>query len=288
LDIHPNSVALYIKIYKEKGIEGLYRSNYHRKGSQLEAYKDSIIEDFRENPVCTIAEAISRIKELTGIERKPAQVRAFLHRHGFKYRKLSCVPGKVNTEKQKQFLDEALTPAIEKARKGEIELLFCDAAHFTLSAFLCMVWLQVRTFLRTSHGRNRINVLGAVNAISKEVTALVNTTYITAETVMDFLLQLKEKYALKPVFLVLDNARYQHCDAVRKKAEELEITLLFLPPYSPNLNIIERLWKFTQKHILYARYYDSPTRFHLAIKGFFDTINDTSHNNLHKLLSLNL
>lgn len=86
---------------------------------------------------------------------------------------------------------------------------------------------------------------------------------------------------------MLDNARYQHCDAVKKKAEELGITLLFLPPYSPNLNIIERLWKFTKKQILYARYYDAPDKFHLAVKGFFDTVNDDWHNNLCELLSLN-
>jgi transposase len=141
--------------------------------------------------------------------------------------------------------------------------MFCDAAHFTLSAFLCMVWSQVQTYLRTSHGCNRINVPGTVNAISKEVITLINTTYITAGTVMDFLVQLKEKYALKPIFLVLDNAKYQHCDAVKKKAEELGITLLFLPPYAPNLNII-----FTKKQILYAKYYDSPDRFHHAIRGF--------------------
>jgi transposase len=288
VDIHPNSVAKYLKIYAEKGIDGLYNANYHRKGSRLEEYKESIIEDFEKNPVCSIAEAVSRIKDLTGIERKPTQVRAFMRRHGFSCRKLAAIPGKADTDKQKQFLEEALNPAIEKAEKGEIELLFCDAAHFTLSAFLCMVWSQVRTFLRTSHGRNRINVLGAVHAISKEVTTLINTTYITAETVMEFPVQLKEKYALKPIFLVLDNARYQHCNAVMEKAEELGITLVFLPPYSPNLNVIERLWKFTEKQILYARYYDMPDRFHLAVRGFFDTINDNYCNSLLKLLTLNL
>lgn len=130
-------------------------------------YQHSIIEDFRKNPVCSIAQAIDRIKELTGIERKPAQVRAFMRRHGFKYRKPVSIPGKVNTEKQKQFPEQDLNPAMEKAKAGRIELLFGDAAHFTLSAFLCMVWSQVGTFLRTSHGRNRINVPGAVNAIGK-------------------------------------------------------------------------------------------------------------------------
>jgi transposase len=287
LDIHFNSVARYIKIYEETGIEGLYQTHYRRKSSQLESCKDSIIADLEKNPVCSISAAISRIKELTGIERKPTQVRAFLHRHGFQYRKLAAIPGKADTERQKQFLEKELNPVIEQAEKGEIELLFCDAAHFILSAFLCMVWSQVRIFLKTSHGRNRINVLGAVNAVSKEVTTLINTTYITAETVMEFLVQLKEKYALKPIFLVLDNAKYQHCKAVKSKAEELGITLLFLPPYSPNLNIIERLWKFTKKQILYAKYYDSPAKFHLAVNGFFNNINDTYQHKLIKLLSLN-
>ncbi|MDR3143179.1 MAG: helix-turn-helix domain-containing protein [Tannerellaceae bacterium] len=86
LDIHPNSVAGYIKIYEENGIEGLYRTCYHRNGSPLEVYKDSIIEDFKKQPVCSIAEAISRIKALTGIERKPTLIRAFLHKHGFNCR----------------------------------------------------------------------------------------------------------------------------------------------------------------------------------------------------------
>jgi transposase len=98
---------------------------------------------------------------------------------------------------------------------------------------------------------------------------------------------LKEKYSLKPVFLVLDNAKYQHCKAVMDKAADLGITLLFLPPCSPNLNIIERLWKFTKKQILYANYYDSADKFHRAVKGFFDTINFSRHDSLVKLLTLN-
>jgi transposase len=115
LSIHPNSVANYIKIYEEKGIEGLYQTRYHHKYSQLEVYKDSIIEDLQKNPVCSIGEAINRIRELTGIERKPTQVRAFLHRHGFQYRKLAAIPGKADTEKQIQFLEKELNPIIEKA-----------------------------------------------------------------------------------------------------------------------------------------------------------------------------
>jgi transposase len=285
--IHSNSVSSYIKLYQERGFEGLYATGYHPGKSKLESHAFSLIESFNSRPVCCISEAIARIKELTGIERKPTQVRAFMHRHGFKYRKMASIPGKMDTEKQKNWLEETLSPAIEKAQKGEIELLFTDAAHFTLSAFLCMIWSTVRIFLKTSHGRNRINVLGAVNAITKQVTTLINTTYITAETIICFLLQLKETYANKPIFLVLDNARYQHCNAVKQKAGELGITLLFLPAYSPNLNIIERLWKFTKKQILYAKYFDSAEIFHQTVKDFFSDINDKHKHDLEKLMTLN-
>jgi len=285
LDIHSNSVATYLKLYAESGFEGLYSTRYHPRKSALDCQASTIIENLNNQPVRSIYEAMERIKELTGIERKPTQIRMFMRRHGFKYRKMSSVPGKLDIDQQKRWLEESLNPAIKKAEKGEIELLFTDAAHFTLSAFLCMVWSTSRFFLKTSHGRNRINVLGAVNAISKEVTTLINTSYVTADTIMSFLLQLRGIYA-KPIVLVLDNAKYQHCNAVKQKAEELGITLLFLPPYSPNLNIIERLWKFTKKQILYAKYYDKANVFHQTIKDFFSEINRKHKGDLENLMTL--
>jgi transposase len=86
--------------------------------------------------------------------------------------------------------------------------------------------------------------------------------------------------------IVLDNARYQHCKLVEQAAESMGITLLFLPAYSPNLNIIERLWKFTRKTILYAKYYDSADLFHQAITDFFQTINQKYNAELKNLLTL--
>lgn len=86
--------------------------------------------------------------------------------------------------------------------------------------------------------------------------------------------------------MVLDNARYQHCFLVTTFAKSLGIHLLFLPPYSPNLNIIESLWKFTKKQILNAQYYDTPPKFHGAINDFFKNINPIYNTELHKLLTL--
>ena len=152
---------------------------------------------------------------------------------------------------------------------------------------MCNVWSQERIYLKTAAGRNRLNVLGAVDAVTKEVLAIDNTTYITAGTVEVFLQKIRDTAPDIPIAVVMDNARYQHCKAVMDKAGELGIDLLFLPPYSPNLNIIERLWKFIKKSVLYGRYYDKPAKFHQAIKEFLREINRKHQSGLNSLLTLN-
>lgn len=129
------------------------------------------------------------------------------------------------------------------------------------------------------------NSRGALNAINQQITILTNTHYINAEVIIDFLAQLREQYLDLPITIVLDNARYQHCKAVIAFAEGINIKLLFLPAYSPNLNIIERLWKLAKKHVLYGQYYPSPMHFYQAIISFFEQI-DSYQNELKSLLTL--
>ena len=101
------------------------------------------------------------------------------------------------------------------------------------------------------------------------------------------MIQIKQQYVDLPIVLVMDNAKYQCCKMVTDKAKELEIEILFLPTYSPNLNIIERLWKFTRKKVLYGKYYDSPKKFHQAITNFFGELNQKYQSELESLLTLN-
>ncbi|MDX2304953.1 MAG: IS630 family transposase [Microscillaceae bacterium] len=95
----------------------------------------------------------------------------------------------------------------------------------------------------------RLNILGAVHAITKKITCALNDSTINAQTLITFLQQLRREYADKTIYIVLDNARYQHCNLVKDFAKTLDIHLVFLPPYSPNLNIIERLWKWLKKNV---------------------------------------
>ncbi len=198
------------------------------------------------------------------------------------------VPAKADSAKQTEWLDTTFEPAKKQAQNGECHLLFMDAAHFILQPFICALWCTARLFIKAASGRNRINVPGAVNAITKQVITMSNTTYINADTIVAFFKQLKEHYSDLPLKIILDNARYQHCKYVEEQAKNLGITLLFLPPYSPNLNIIERLWKFTKKEILYAKYYDTPVKFHQAITGFFQIVNQKHKEELKNLLTLTL
>jgi len=285
-DLHPNTVSYWIGVYKEAGYEGLLTNNYGTNASALEVHSESILSSFSRQPPINAADATERIRAMTGITRSEQQVRVFMKRHGLKFIKCGHIPAKADNEAQHQWVEKELQPVIEAAQEGKVNLFFCDAAHFILQPFLCSLWCAFRVFLKASAGRNRINVLGAVHAITKEVVTLSNTTYITSDTLIEFLKLLKSKFGDKPIAIVLDNARYQHCFVVKAIAAGLGIHLLFLPAYSPNLNIIERLWKFTKKKILYAKYYDKPADFHKAIEHFFININQKHHSELKSLLSL--
>lgn len=97
---------------------------------------------------------------------------------------------------------------------------------------------------------------------------------------------IRQTYGDQPVVIVMDNARYQYCVLVREKTPELNIKIIYLPPYSPNLNIIERLWKFTKKKLLYGKYYQTPQKFHEDVRHFFKNINSNWQDNLNSLLTL--
>lgn len=284
--LHRHSVSKWVNCYQNQGFKSLCQFNYGTNKSEMESYSESILESFTERPSMSACEAKSRIEEMTGISRSPSQVRQFMKRHGLRYLKTGHIPAKADAEKQQQWVESTLEPAIEEAKKGECQLLFMDAAHFILEPFLCALWTVVRMFIKAPSGRNRINVLGTVNALTKEVCTFCNTTYINADTIIAFLKELNAYYAGSPLKIVLDNARYQHCRWVIETAKQLNITLLFLPSYSPNLNIIERLWKFTRKKVLYAKYYKSPAEFHQVITGFFRTVNQKYTADLSKLLTL--
>lgn len=186
------------------------------------------------------------------------------------------LPAKADPEKQLQYLQETLQPRLDEAKAGIRAVFFVDAAHFVLAPFLGFLWSVTRLFIRAPAGRQRFNVLGALNAITHELISVTNTTYITAQEVCDLLHLLAARKLGMPITLFLDNARYQKCALVMSTAEQLHIELCFLPTYSPNLNLIERLWRFVKKECLYSVYYPSFTPFKNAIVNCLAQTQDKS------------
>jgi transposase len=161
-----------------------------------------------------------------------------------------------------------------------------DAAHFVFAPFLGLVWCFQRLFVKAPSGRQRLNVLAALNAISHELFTVENLTYITSETVCKLLRRLAKTHQDLPITIILDNARYQRCALVQAVAQELGIELCYLPSYSPNLNLIERFWRFIKKQCLYSKYYPDSQSFQQAILTCIQKASTTHQDALKQLLTL--
>jgi len=188
---------------------------------------------------------------------------------------------------QALFYDVELKPRLDAAVAGRGHVFFVDAAHFVFGTFLCCLWSFRRIFVRAASGRQRFNVLGAWNAVTRELVSVTNTTVVNTETMCELLRKIAALGLTGPITLVLDNARYQRNAAVQALATQLEITLLFLPSYSPNLNLIERLWKFIKRQAVYGRYHPKFADFQAAIEQTIAELTTRHAEPLKSLMTLN-
>lgn len=180
-----------------------------------------------------------------------------------------------------------MRPRLDRAAAGRGHVLFVDAAHFVYGTYLCCLWSIARVFVRAASGRQRFNVLGAWDAVARTLVTVTNTTVVNADTMCELLRAVAARGLAGPVTLVLDNARYQRNKVVMALAEESGIELLFLPSYSPNLNLIERLWRFTKRKAAYGRYHPSFADFRAAVQDVLDCVPTDHAGRLASLMTLN-
>jgi len=151
------------------------------------------------------------------------------------------IPAKADPDQQAAYLAQEIEPRLAEAQAGKRAVFFVDVAHFVLAPFLGFLWSMVRVFIQAPAGRQRFNVLGALNALTHELITVTNDTYITAESVCELLQKVTALQLGVLITLFLDNAHYQKCALAQETASRLHIELCFLPAYSPNLNLIERV-----------------------------------------------
>jgi transposase len=164
--------------------------------------------------------------------------------------------------------------AVAKQDKEQV-LLFLDPMHQIHNNENEYSWQfkgkQYTKHIKANTGRRRMNIVGAINPVSLAPTIIITEDNCCEELIHAFLYEVRAQYKeAKTICIVLDNARYQRAYSVNDLAKELKIDLMFLPPYCPNLNLIERLWKFFKKKVMKNKYYSSFKEFEEIVYTFFE------------------
>lgn len=194
----------------------------------------------------------------------------WLKQHDFSYKHPKSVPAKADLAKQEEFIEKYLnlvadTPANEP-------ILFIDAAHPTMATKVVCGWIKkgVDKPIAQTASRTRVNIVGAIELATMNVISC-RPDYVNAETTVAFFDQIKTAYPNAPkIHIILDQSGYHRSQLVRDAALEKNIELHYLPPYSPNLNSIERLWKVMNEEERDNVFFPSAKMFRDAINKFFD------------------
>jgi transposase len=287
LRISPTTLIGYLKEYQEGGLPAVLEDRYYRPSSALEPFWQCLICSFKAAPVANAKAAVARIEAMTGVRLSESQCRRVMKKMGMSLKKTAPIPGKADAQLQFDFYQSELLPRLAEAGCGKRKVFFVDAAHFVLGAFLGLVWCFARPFIKTSAGRQRYSVLGAIDSHSRELVSIRTTGNVNAALVCELLAKIRELHPVQTISLVMDNARYQHCREVMERAATLNIELLFLPAYSPNLNLIERLWKLVKKRCLTNMYYQDFASFRTAIDNCLCNLTSVSKGELDSLMTLN-
>lgn len=227
-----------------------------------------LVQHLQQHTYMFTKDIVYYVNAVFGVSYSIPGMHKWLSRHGFSYKKPTIVPGKANFLAQKEWIDK-----YEKLKQSLSEketICFMDGVHPTHNSEAHYGWIKrgERKNLPTNTGRQRLNISGAVDLI-KTKFIFRQDQRLNALSTVEFLKQIEAAYPLlEKVHLFCDNAGYYKGDAVKEYLKSSKIKLHFLPPYSPNLNPIERVWKFLKDRVIYNTYYECFSDFQYAVLGF--------------------
>lgn len=270
LQVDPNTVRNHFSRYRDGGLKALVHVAYRGSACELSAAELTLLDAHLQTHLYQTAKAVARwVEEQFGVSYTESGMTALLHRLGYVYKKPKVVPGKANPEAQKAFLEEY--EKLKQSKGEEDPIYFMDAAHPQHNPVLACGWIKRGEdhAVRTNTGRQRVNINGAIDLGRLEPVVRFDDTINAQSTIALF----EELERINPsathIYVICDNARYYRSKAVRAYLKTSRIKVVFLPPYAPNLNLIERLWKFFKKKTLYNRYYETFADFKAACAEFF-------------------
>ena len=271
--IDPDTARNYFKRYKQGGLTPLLQVAYRGSEPFLDDFELTQLKlRLKEQPPLSAQEIVGWVAENFGVNYTESGMIALLHRIGYVYKKAKLIPGKADPQQQIKFLDEYKKI---KENKGEHDrIYFMDAVHPQHNPTASYVWTErgSECEIPTNTGRKRLNINGAIDIEKMEAVISYEKT-INADAAI-FLLQEIERENLTAgtIWIICDNARYYRSKAVSEYLKDSKIKLVFLPAYSPNLNLIERFWKFFKRKVTYNKYYGTFNEFKYACEDFFDSL----------------
>lgn len=275
LFLDDQTIRNYEKYYLEAGLDRLLTYDYKGGFSKLTTEQEAELKKhIIENHYHDSKALIEYIKTTYGAEYSTTGIVDLLHRLGFIYKKPKMIPGNADAAKQLEFLENELRPILDKA-SDESPVYFEDAVHPTHNVQAQYGWILKGTNkeVRTNSGRQRVNINGALCFHTLDIIYREDKT-IDRFSSLNLLKQIRNTHdASVPIAVVLDNAKYNKTLEIRKYAAENGINLMFLPSYSPNLNLIERLWRFFKEEIC-TKYYEKFQQFRNAVLQFFENMGE--------------
>ena len=259
-----------------------------------EAQTKQLVQHLCENTYLHTHQIVAYIKKTLGVEYTVSGLNKWLHQHDFSYKKPKVVPHKFEVEKQVAFID--YYEILKASLSNDEPLLFMDAVHPTQATKITAGWIKKGTDkpIETTGSRTRLNIVGAIRLGHLDEAIIDRYKTVNGESIVAFLERTRAFYhSSSTIHLILDGAGYHRSSLVVEAAEKLNIKLHYLPPYSPNLNPIERLWKVMNKHARNSRYFATAKEFREQIDRFFTTtlpdiaeaLDSTINDNFQKLES---
>lgn len=270
------TIRRYAKEFQKKGLKGLLACHYTGGKSKLTVKQENLLKNHCEKHTPrTVMEVVKYVFEKYQIEYSTIGMTKLLHRLGFSYKKPKIIPGKADTVKQAEFI--AKYNQIKNSLKTNDQIYFVDSTHPQHNTRPSYGWIlkgkKNDKIIKTNTGRERLNLAGALNLSNKQAVVLSEKT-INRQVTLKLLKKLESAQPHGKIYLILDNASYYHAKVVTDYVKGKRIKLLFLPSYSPNLNIIERLWKFFHQKITYNHYFATFAEFKKQTLNFFKNLKD--------------
>lgn len=273
LRLDDSTIRRYYQEYQKGGIDELLEDHYHGSEAFLTPTQRQQLEVYLDEQVRPNASAVcAYVKEEWKIVYSIEGMTHLLHLLGFSYKKTRHIPGKADATKQEVFVKQY--EELKRTKKPEDRIYFVDASHPHHNSMPAYGWIRrgETKDIRSNTGRARLNLNGAFNLEDLKVIVREDET-INATSMIALIKQLEGAQPEGLIYLILDNARYNRSKMVNAYVKRhRRVKLLFLPPYAPNLNLIERLWKFFHEKKLYNHYYDTFLEFKTACLDFFDGI----------------